>query len=267
MGNDAIELEESRLQGIEKLEEYPWFKDRHRVFPGVFENRKHKRILDSSAGVGCVGKRINDYYPAELVCNDISPTCIKILRDLGLHTMSFDIDDVSKPFPFQDDYFDAVISLVTIEHLMNPEHFLRESNRILENNGYLYISTPNYASLNYVLGLVLTGKSFHDPLTESYEFYAHVRYYTYRTLIELVSSFGFILDSVYIALPEGSSHYQALLSHSRTKALAYRYGRWLMYHLLSPRWTAEPILCFQKSTSEITRSKPAGDSRVQKVVL
>src|SRR5574342_272963 len=92
MRNDAIELEESRLQGIEKLEDYPWFKDRHRVFPRVFENRQHKRILDSSAGVGCTGKRIKDNYPADLVCNDISPTCVKILRDLGICTMSFDID-------------------------------------------------------------------------------------------------------------------------------------------------------------------------------
>ena len=260
MRNDAIELEESRLQGIEKLEDYPWFKDRHRAFPAVFESRQHKRILDSSAGVGCTGKRIKDNYPADLVCNDISPTCIKILRDLEIPTVSFDIDDKSKPFPFQDGYFDAVVSLVTIEHIMNPDHFLSETNRILGNNGYLYISTPNYASLNYVLSLVFTGKSFHDPLTESYEFYAHVRYYTYRTLLELVSSFGFVLESVYIALPQDNTQYRELLSRSRPKAMLHRYGRWLMYHLLSPRWTAEPILCFQKSPIKI-------DRKVRKVVL
>ena len=262
MRNDAIQLEEGRLHNIEKLEDYPWFKDRHRVFPAVFEARQHKRVLDTSAGVGCAAQRIRDNYPADVVCNDISPTCLKILRQLELPTVSFDIDDHDLSFPFRDDYFDAVISLVTLEHLMDPDHFLSELHRILSNEGYLYVSTPNYASLNYVLGLVLNGKSFHDPLLESsaYEFYAHVRYYTYRTLRELVSSFGFVLDTVYIALPEGNSDYRALLSHSRPKAFVHRCGRWLMYHALSPRWTAEPILCFQKTRGKIGR-------KVRKVIL
>jgi SAM-dependent methyltransferase len=260
MRNDAIELEESRLQGIEKIEDYPWFKDRHRVFPSIFENRRHTRIIDTSAGVGCVAKRIKDKYPVELICNDISPTCIKIMKSMGLTTVSFDLDDKNKPFPFHDGFFDAVISLVTIEHLMEPNHFLCEINRILENDGYLYISTPNYASLNYVLSLVFTGKSFHDPIKDPYEFYAHVRYFTYKTLLELVSSLGFVLDSVYIALPEMNTQYRDLLSRSRGRAFINRYGRWLMYHLLSPRWTAEPILCFQKSSDRL-------DRKVRKVIL
>ncbi len=260
MRNDAIELEESRLRGIEKLEDYPWFSDRHRVFPSIFENRQHKKILDSSAGVGCTAKRIKDNYQADLVCNEISPTCVKILRGLEIPTVSFDIDDKGTPFPYVDGHFDTVISLVTLEHLINPDNFLSETHRILSNNGYLYISTPNYAALSYVLRLFVTGKSFHDPLKEPYEFYAHVRYYTYRTFLELVSSFGFILDTVYIALPEAKSDYLTLLSHSRAKAFLYRYERWLMYHLLSPRWTAEPILCFQKSSNKSSR-------KVRKVIL
>ena len=260
MRSDAIELEESRLQGIEKIEDYPWFKDRHRVFPAVFESRQHKRILDSSAGVGCVGKRIMDNYQADLVCNDISHTCVKILGNLRLPTVSFDLDDKNNPFPYQDGYFDAVISLVTLEHLMNPDHFLKETHRVLSPDGYLYISTPNYASLYYVLRLLLTGKSFHDPISESYEFYAHVRYYTYRTFLEFVASFGFVLDTVYIALPEGNTQFRKMLSRSPAKAYLHKYGRWLMYHLLSPRWTAEPIACFQKSSNK-------GPRNVRKVVL
>jgi SAM-dependent methyltransferase len=260
MRNDAVELEESRLSGIDRLEDYPWFKDRHRVFPSVFENRQHKRILDSSAGVGCTAKRIKDNYSADLVCNDISPTCLKILHSLEIPTVSFDIDEKGVPFPYPDGYFDAVISLVTLEHLMNPDHFLKETYRILCPDGYLYISTPNYAALYYVLRLLLTGKSFHDPLSDYYEFYAHVRYYTYRTFLELVSSFGFVPDTIYIALPEGNTQYRELLARSRTKALLNRYGRWLMYHLLSPRWTAEPIVCFQKSSNHSGR-------KVRKVVL
>ena len=260
MRSDAIELEEGRLEGIGKIEDYPWFKDRHRVFPAVFENRQHKRILDASAGVGCTAKRISEQYNAELVCNDISPTCIKILQSLNLPTVSFDLDDREKAYPFTDGYFDAVISLVTLEHLIHPDHFLGEVWRILQPGGHLYISTPNYAALYYVLRLLFTGKSFHDPLEEPYEFYAHVRYYTYRTFRDLISSYGYSLDTVYIALPQENTQFQELRANARIKAWLHRHSRWLMYHLLSPRWTAEPILCFQKAA-------PNHGKKVRKVVL
>ncbi len=264
MRDDAVQLEESRLQGIDELEQYPWFKDRHRVFPAVFENRQHKRVLDISAGVGCAAQNIRQHYPAEILCNDISPTCLKILHQLGIPTVSFDIDNPDARFPIADGDFDAVISLVTIEHLMHPDHFIRETKRILREGGYLYISTPNYACLYYALKLWLDGRSFHNPLSSDestrYEFYAHIRYFTFNTLLEFVSSFGFGLDTVYIALPEWNSHYRALLAKSKPKALLHRHSRWLMYHLLSPRWTAEPILCFQKGN---TRK----NGRLRKVVL
>ncbi len=264
MRNDPIKLEERRLSNINDIKEYPWFKERHRVFPSVFENRQHKRIFDTSAGVGCTAQRIMNNYQAELICNDISPKCLKTMQNIGLTTTSFDIDDPEKPFPFPAQHFDAIISLVTIEHLINPEHLLKETYRILSNDGYLYISTPNYAAPEYAAKLLLSGRTFHNPLSSSeeelYEFYSHVRYFTYKTLLEFVSSFGFTPDTVYIALPGGSSRYQALYASSKHKALAYRYIMWLRHYLLPPRWASEPIICFQKA-------RPGVKRRLRKVVL
>jgi SAM-dependent methyltransferase len=262
MREDAIEIEETRLRGIAGLEDYPWFKERHRIFPAVFENRQHKRILDIAAGVGCAAKRIHDYYPADLLCNDISPTCLRILQGMGVPTVSFDIDDAHSPFPFSDGRFDAVISLVTIEHLIHVDHHLKEIRRILSEGGYLYISTPNYAAPEYALPLLLSGRTFHNPLSEEsrYEFYSHVRYFTFRTLLELVTSFGFVADTVYIALPGGSSRYRRLYAASKTKALAFRYAMWLQRTLLPPRFASEPVLCFQKAGN-------GANLRLRKVVL
>jgi len=36
MRKDAKNVEESRLQGIEKIEDYPSFHERHRIFPQIF---------------------------------------------------------------------------------------------------------------------------------------------------------------------------------------------------------------------------------------
>jgi len=261
MRKDAIQIEESRLDGIDAIEDYPDFHERHRVFPAVFENRQHKRILDVAAGVGCAAKRIQESYPAELLCNDVTPTCLKILRKSGLATVSFDLDDPEQSFPLPDGYFDAIVCLSTIEHMIHTEHFMKEIYRILGDGRYLYISTPNYNGIKYLYQFLLKGKTFHDPLAESsrqrYEFYAHVRYFTYRSLVEYVSSFGFVPDTVYLALPAGSTRYLAL---SKPKALAFRYAMNLCYHVLSPRWAAEPIICFRKTSG-------GRHSQLRKVVL
>ncbi len=264
MLKSVVELEESRLDNIADADDYIelHFHERHRVFPAVFEERRHRRILDIAAGVGCIASRIRDRYPADLVCNDISPTCLRILGKLGATTVSFDIDDDTKTYPFPDRDFDAVIATVTIEHVIHIDHFLREIRRILSDDGHLYISAPNYSGLIYLPRFLMSGKSFHDPLGAPigrYEFYAHVRYFTYRTLLEFVSSFGFTPEAVYLAAPRESSYYQSLYAASRVKALAYRLGMQLMYRLLSPRWAAEPILCLQKGDD--THRKP------RKVVL
>jgi SAM-dependent methyltransferase len=264
MRKDSVRLEETRLQGVTSVQDYPDFHERHRVIPKIFEDRRHKTILDTSAGVGCAALRIRDYYPADLLCNDIAPACLNILQQQGLATVSFDLDDVERPYPFSDGHFDAIISLATIEHLLHVDHFLCEIHRILNDDGCLYLTAPNYAALSYLPQFLLAGKSFHDPLSPSprtrYEFYAHVRYFTYRTLLEFVSSFGFIPDTVYLALPAGSTRYQAMVAASKIKALAFRYVMMLLYHLGSPRWASEPILCFRKSGSKITR-------KFRKVVL
>jgi len=263
MKKNAIEWEERRLRGIGHIRDYPWFKERHRVFPALFEDRQHKKIIDLSAGVGCAAARIREYYPADLVCNDISPTCLKILGEQGIRTVSFDIDDQEKPFPFPDNNFDTVISLVTIEHLIHPEHFLKEVHRILMNEGYFYIATPNYAAPEYALKLLLSGRTFHDPMFSEesrYEFYSHVRYYTYKTLLDFVRSFGFAPDSVYLAIPEGSARYRALQSKSRFKAFMYRNIMRMKHRLLAPRFASEPILCFQKKQVQ-------GRPKIRKVVL
>ena len=261
MRTDAVELEEGRLDGIESMEDYSCVHERHRIFPDIFEGRAHRSILDISAGVGVVGKRVKDSYNDEVVCNEISPTALKTMERAGLRTISFDIDDASQPFPLSDGCFDAVISLATIEHLVHIDHFVQEIRRILSNEGRFYVSAPNYSGLLYLIPFLLTGKTFHDPMSKEqrYEFYAHIRYFTYRTLVELVSSFGFALEAVYLGLPKESSKYKKLQDRSRLLANLFRTSMKLVYWI-SPRWASEPVLCFRKSEG----GEPSG---VRKVIL
>ena len=90
----------------------------------------------------------------------------------------FDIDDgnfEADPFPADNSTFDLVVALALIEHLHNPDNFLREAMRILRPGGALIVSTPNwhFASRNF----------FDNP--------AHVQPYSPASLEILFSAYGF----------------------------------------------------------------------------
>jgi 2-polyprenyl-3-methyl-5-hydroxy-6-metoxy-1,4-benzoquinol methylase len=255
MREDAISIEESRIGKIRNQDEYDMVHERHRIFPNVFEDRKHKKIIDISSGVGIVGKRIQNNYTKNVVCNDISPSCIKILQKAGLETLSFDLDNENEPFPIKDNTFDAVISLATIEHIIHIDHFMNEINRIIQNGGYLYLSAPNYNGIFYVLPLLLNGKTFHDPLDEKdkYEFYAHVRYFTLNSLIKYVCSFNFETEKIYAPIPKSSTKYFKLYQKSKFAALFFKIAMVMLYKTFGARWHSEPVICFKKSTSNKKR--------------
>lgn len=254
----AVGLEEERLKHVSSVEDFDMFHERHRIFPAVFENRNHKKIIDISAGIGAAAGRIHKYYDAELLCNELCPKCLASLSAMGIKTVSFDLNDTSRPYPFSDGEFDAIVSLATIEHLYNIDDAIREMRRILKENGHLYLSVPNYNGLNYLLPLLFKGKTFHDPLEprEKYEFYGHLRYFTHVSLIHYISSFGFTAETVYLGKPQMGSRYLRFKSKHRIGAAVYKTLMLILYRLFAPRWSPEPVICFRKSASREPVLKP-----------
>jgi 2-polyprenyl-3-methyl-5-hydroxy-6-metoxy-1,4-benzoquinol methylase len=229
------------------MECYKWFHERHRVFPEIFEDRKHRKVIDLSAGIGVVASQIAAKYPCSMTCNEVDETCLNQLRALPVELVSFDLDG-PEPYPLLDISYDAVICLATLEHLIHIDHFAEEVRRILTPHGRLYLSVPNYASLYWMLPL-LRGRTFHDPFDprSRYEFYAHVRYFTYYTVVQFMEHFGFRLDTVYLPLPKGSTRFQQIRAQSILLAFLVQNCFRLLY-LTSPRWHQEPVICFSKET-------------------
>ena len=99
-------------------------------------------------------------------------------RERGIEYFGFDIDDGNfeqDRLPAEDSSVDLVIALAIIEHLHNPDNFLRESLRVLRPNGVLLVSTPNwhYAARDF----------FDNP--------AHVQPYSPISLEVLLTAYGF----------------------------------------------------------------------------
>lgn len=103
-----------------------------------------KSVLDIGCGVGAGSKYFASRGAKKVIGADISGEAIKEARANNNHadTVEFMVAD-AQTLPFPNDYFDAIISLETIEHLEDPENFLLECRRVIKKGGTFVCSTPN----------------------------------------------------------------------------------------------------------------------------
>ena len=97
--------------------------------------------------------------------------------------------------PFNDKSFDVVVASEIIEHIYDTDKLLQEFNRILKDNGFLVITTPNLASLARRLRL-LVGISPQIDIGIINEYgddlsVGHIRYFTFNTLKKLLERNNF----------------------------------------------------------------------------
>lgn len=84
----------------------------------------------------------------------------------------------AEQLPFQDNFFDTVTAGELIEHLENPEAFVREVNRVLVRQGFLILTTPNR-------------KSWVNRAFGSYNTKIHLSLFTPEELTALLEKNGF----------------------------------------------------------------------------
>jgi len=99
-------------------------------------------VLDVACGEG-YGSSILAETAKKVIGVDISKEAInQANRKYRKENLSFEVMDVEN-LTFSNDYFDAVVSFETIEHLERPYKFLKEVKRVLKPGGMFIVSTPN----------------------------------------------------------------------------------------------------------------------------
>lgn len=163
-----------------------------------------KRILDIACGISTFGKTFGNH----VFGIDLNPQAVNVARKNGVKAITGNIE---KKWNYPNAFFDVVICSHIIEHVVNPDHLLTESKRVLKNGGLLIIATPNLAAwFNRLLLLMgiqpfftevstvdkTLGLSFIKKLTSSRSALGHLRVFTLGALRDIVTLHGFTISYI-----------------------------------------------------------------------
>jgi SAM-dependent methyltransferase len=180
--------------------------DRERVHLELLRRvaRPGQAYLDAGCGDGRFLRLMAKALPEPILAGaDYSPEPVAAARAAGLDVREANFE---AGLPYDDAAFDVVNAAQVIEHLYNPDRFLRELRRVLRPNGFLVLSTPNLCAwFNRVLVPLGTQPIFYETSTESTLVGAgflaglkkgdhpvgHVRLFTERALKDLLERHGF----------------------------------------------------------------------------
>jgi ubiquinone/menaquinone biosynthesis C-methylase UbiE len=151
-------------------------------------------LLDLGCGDALLLQRVAKRF-ARVVATDVSPAAIEQARE-QLRGKPYEarvelrVLDANQALPFADRSFDKVVSLSTLQYILDPEAFLRECARVIAPAGLLLVEVPNVAFLPQRLRL-LAG----EPIQTSYWKHGidggNLHYFTLASLSQLVEAAGF----------------------------------------------------------------------------
>ena len=164
----------------------------------IIETERRKKgcrlaILDVGCGDGSVSRLFLEAGHRVLGI-DIVPEFVDEAIEKGIEAKAADVARDGLPLP--EGEIDVVYAGALIEHLYDPEFFLRECRRVLKEKGLLVLSTPNIASLTSRLRMLLgKGPKFYTSAL-SWEFGGHIRIFTSSTLRQLLEENGFAVEKI-----------------------------------------------------------------------
>jgi dolichyl-phosphate beta-glucosyltransferase len=101
----------------------------------------HRRVLDVGFGSGNVLLRLDRTRSLELYGVELSKASVSLLRHLS--ESIFVIRSDARTLPFASNEFDMIVCSEVIEHLKQSQGALLEFLRVLRQDGFVVITTPN----------------------------------------------------------------------------------------------------------------------------
>jgi 2-polyprenyl-3-methyl-5-hydroxy-6-metoxy-1,4-benzoquinol methylase len=131
-----------------KDDDHYWWDKAHEKMYNDFcdkfiENKKGK-LLDVGCGLGYFVKKIKNYSDWEVYGYEISKPAVDFAKDkLGLQNI---FQGKVEDSDFKEKYFDIITLWDVIEHIPKLAPMLSYLNKVLKDDGVLFIHTPNIQS-------------------------------------------------------------------------------------------------------------------------
>lgn len=126
---------------------------------------KGKRVLDAGCGSGWGSRLLVEAGASQVVGIDIDPDAIDQSRSRTSEAEFIEAD--LQQLPFEADSFDVIVCFETLEHTHDASVALDNLVRVLADDGYLFVSSPNP-------GVYPAGNPFHFQELRPDELYTHV---------------------------------------------------------------------------------------------
>ncbi len=156
------------------------------------------RLLDIGCGNGSFIFKVADKF-REVHGVDISPGRIAEASMLKktMHNQAnihFQAADSDSRLPYEDEYFDTITSIATLEHVFDPYHAVAEMKRVLKNGGEIILEVPNIAWLPRRISFFLGNlpKTSHESGWDG----GHLHYFTVGALKDFLQTQGFAVLKV-----------------------------------------------------------------------
>lgn len=165
--------------------------------------KKRNKTLDVGCGTGEFGAAFQRNFGANVFGFDLNKLGVLKAKKNGLIAR---IGNIDRRWPYQNSFFDSILGVQIIEHLVETDHFLQESKRILKKNGILVLTTPNLAAwFNRIILLFgyqpfftevstldkTLGLSFTRNLTPNRKPLGHLRCFTLKSIKDILELHGF----------------------------------------------------------------------------
>ncbi len=171
----------------------------------VLNIMKPKKILELGCGEGSLGQVLKRLTGAQVFGIDRSVSGLKLAEEKGILVKKFDLN---KGIPFNNNYFDLIISDQLIEHINDTDLLIKEAFRVLKRGGYLITITPNlsywFNRLLFISGIYpifleasLRDKTLGQGFLKKYmiqrEAMGHIRVFNLPALVDILSNHGFLI--------------------------------------------------------------------------